>query len=65
MCLASICLLTCCLQKEEYASVLASLETAPAQDAVVLLLYLDAELRTAAHLGDPVIDVVSQNLSAL
>ena len=50
----------CWLQKEEYVRVLASLETAPAQDAVVLLLYLEAELRTAVHLSDPVIDMVSQ-----
>ena len=54
----------CWLQKEEYAQVLASLETAPAQDVVPLLLYLGAELRTAVHMGDPVIDVVSQVESA-
>ena len=40
---------------------LASLETAPAQDVVVLLLYLECELRMAVHLGEPVIDVVNKN----
>ena len=47
------------LQHGEYAHVVASLETTPAQDAVLLLLFLRAELRTAVVLGEPVVDLVS------
>lgn len=50
----------CWLQKEEYAQVLASLETAPAQDVIVLMLYLVSEMWSAVHLGVPVIYTVSQ-----
>jgi hypothetical protein len=47
------------LQKQQYAHVLQSLETSPAQDVVVLLLHLEQELRLAVRTGSPTFDMVT------